>query len=407
MNTAVRKSNYFASSRWSDYRDEVKRRAYGNWDSVLISLAPEHLTPAINKSGRHVACPRHGGKDGYRMYKDYRITGGSVCNTCGPFQDGFATLQWLYGWTFSEAIRAVGDVVGVRHYDDTSTGVSRPKIALIDPPKRKTAEEVNREDEAKGRRQSEVWSGAMSLMAPEAEIGRAYLRNRGITAAVGPLDDLRFHPGLPYFENKVNLGNLPALVCLMRQPNGNPTTLQRIFLSPEGYKADLEHPKKIMPYRSTSQYAGSAVRLDHQVGSILCITEGVETGMAWRAMLGLPTWSTCVAGLMEEVMVPESVKIVVAAGDRDRPSEGYDSGRGIRAAEMLVQRVRKSGRKAAVILPPYEIGENQKSVDWNDVVEMHGLEGAQQQPFVAAVRNELATMLEGMGLDWESAHAHY
>lgn len=127
----ARSNNYFASDKWREYRDEVKRRAYGNWDQILLSLAPEGLTAAVSAGGRHVSCPRHGGTDGFRMFNDFRLTGGSVCNTCGTHADGFASLQWLYGWTFSEAVRAVGDVVGVQHYRDDNSNSPRPAARSI------------------------------------------------------------------------------------------------------------------------------------------------------------------------------------------------------------------------------------------------------------------------------------
>lgn len=405
----ARRNNYFASDKWREYRDEVKRRAYGNWDQILLSLAPEGLTAAVSAGGRHVPCPRHGGTDGFRMFNDFRLTGGSVCNTCGTHADGFASLQWLYGWTFSEAVRAVGDVVGVQHYRDDDSNSPRPaaKIDLVEPPKRKSPEQVAREDEAKARRMAEAWNGSYALTDPEAEIARAYLRNRGITSSVGPLEDLRFHPGMAYFENKVNLGEFPTLLCLMRQPDGAPTTIQRIFLTPDGQKADVDHPKKIMPYRSTVRYAGSAVRLDHQLGPVLCATEGVETGLAWRAMTGLPTWSTCVAGLLEELVIPESVKILIACGDHDLPTKGHEYGRGWTAATKLVERVRGSGRKAAIYLPNFELDGFGNKMDWLDVLNLYGLEYARHQPFALQVRDVVAAMLGDMGLSWEQSYAHF
>ncbi|OGU24348.1 MAG: hypothetical protein A2580_09140 [Hydrogenophilales bacterium RIFOXYD1_FULL_62_11] len=409
MSTAASNKNHFASDDWKRYADEVKRRSYGNWDSIMSCIAPAEMNLAIERYAKHVPCPRHGGTDGFRVFRDFRETGGSICNQCGSFKDGFATLHWLYGWTFSQAIRAVADVVGVPYYRDTNpTAPTKPKIELVPPPKRKTAEEVAREDEYKAQRMSEAWNGGFGIVEVESQIARDYLRNRGITSAAAPLDDLRFHPGMPYFENGVNLGEFPTLLCLLRQPSGSPCSLQRIFLSPEGTKAALEHPKKIMPYRSTAQYAGSAVRLDHDVGTVLCVTEGVETGLAWRAMTGLPTWSTCVAGLMEEVVVPESVEIVIACGDRDLATMGHEHGRGTTAAEKLVARVQASGRKAVMYLPPFDPPEGAaKGVDWLDVLSSYGLGAARQEAFITDVRDQLRNQLAELGYDWASVNAHF
>ncbi|WP_306462800.1 primase-helicase zinc-binding domain-containing protein, partial [Klebsiella pneumoniae] len=38
------------------------------WLQVLAALVPE-LDAAIARKGRHVACPVHGGRDGFRLFK--------------------------------------------------------------------------------------------------------------------------------------------------------------------------------------------------------------------------------------------------------------------------------------------------------------------------------------------------
>ncbi|ECS4958781.1 zinc-binding protein, partial [Salmonella enterica subsp. enterica serovar Typhimurium] len=48
--------------------DTVREAANGNWLFILAALAP-HLEPALRKPGRHVSCPIHGGKDGFRLFK--------------------------------------------------------------------------------------------------------------------------------------------------------------------------------------------------------------------------------------------------------------------------------------------------------------------------------------------------
>lgn len=394
--------------RWRSYSDEVKKAAYGNWEVIMSALAGPHLQPALTNFAKHVPCPRHGGTDGFRLYNDFRLTGGAVCNSCGPMPDGWAVLKWLYGWSYAECLRAVGDVVGVRHPSDRTAAPIAPKVKLVPPPPAESPAQIARKNEAKAQRLTEAWSSSLPLSHPDAEPARLYLANRGLVNLVGPLEDLRYHPAMPYYENNIKHGDFPALLCLLRQPSGEPLTLQRIFLTPDGHKPDLEHPKKMMPYRTTSQYGGSAVRLDHAVGTVLCVTEGVETGLAWRAMAGLPTWATCVAGLMEELVVPDSVRIVIACGDLDPASIGHDYGRGYSAAHTLVARVRESGRLGAAFLPPYTLEPNAVSgVDWNDVLNHHGLEQARGEPFVVNVRNQIAQMLERMGMGWQSALSHY
>ena len=44
----------------------VRAAARGRWVAVLQALAPE-LDAALAKPGRHVGCPVHGGRDGFRL----------------------------------------------------------------------------------------------------------------------------------------------------------------------------------------------------------------------------------------------------------------------------------------------------------------------------------------------------
>ncbi|MGB5675668.1 MAG: primase-helicase zinc-binding domain-containing protein, partial [Gemmatimonadota bacterium] len=73
---------------------EVRAHAADRWIEILGAVAPA-LEPALSHPGRHVPCPVHGGKDGFRLFRDVDRTGGGVCNTCGSFHDGFALLMWV------------------------------------------------------------------------------------------------------------------------------------------------------------------------------------------------------------------------------------------------------------------------------------------------------------------------
>ena len=78
---------------------DIKQQANGYWGDITLALAPQ-LAQASDNIGKHVPCPIHGGKDGFRLFKDFKATGGGICNTCGEFTDGYALLQWLNGWDF-------------------------------------------------------------------------------------------------------------------------------------------------------------------------------------------------------------------------------------------------------------------------------------------------------------------
>jgi len=97
--------------------DTVRNAAVGNWLFILAALAP-HLEPALRKPGRHVGCPIHGGRDGFRLFKDVHETGGGVCNTCGAFHDGFELLMWINNLDFKQCLIEVGEYLGVEKEDN-------------------------------------------------------------------------------------------------------------------------------------------------------------------------------------------------------------------------------------------------------------------------------------------------
>lgn len=91
----------------------VREAARGHWDAIFCALAPTFKV-AMQRPGKHVPCPVHGGKDGFRLFEDYREAGSCVCNTCGNFRDGFAALQWLHDWSFAYTLSRVASVLGLQ-----------------------------------------------------------------------------------------------------------------------------------------------------------------------------------------------------------------------------------------------------------------------------------------------------
>lgn len=91
----------------------VREAARGHWDAIFCALAPM-LKAAMQQPGKHVPCPVHGGKDGFRLFPDYATAGSCVCNTCGSFRDGFEALEWLHGWGFAETLKRVSCVLGLQ-----------------------------------------------------------------------------------------------------------------------------------------------------------------------------------------------------------------------------------------------------------------------------------------------------
>ena len=110
----------------------VAAHARGQWIGLLGRLAPT-LERALARPGRHVPCPVHGGRDGFRVFRDCHDTGGGICNTCGSFRDGFALLMWANGWGFREALEAVARDLRL---DGGGRGRPRNRDRTPHPPRR-------------------------------------------------------------------------------------------------------------------------------------------------------------------------------------------------------------------------------------------------------------------------------
>ncbi len=108
--------------------EEIRPLAKGHWDYIFSALAPQ-LSAAMEQPGKHVPCPVHGGKDGFRLFSNYQDNGACVCNTCGEFRDGFKTLEWINGWSFFEALKHVAALFGF--------GNSTSKLIRTEPMKKK------------------------------------------------------------------------------------------------------------------------------------------------------------------------------------------------------------------------------------------------------------------------------
>lgn len=342
-------------------KDEVSRTAQGRWGDILAGLAPQ-LQPALDRIGRHVPCPVHGGKDGFRVFPDVDNTGGSVCNTCGKQSDGFATLMWANGWKFAEAVKAVAEYlrVGARN-----TPI-RPQ------PKRSAPARV--EDDARLQQSLDrVRNESVPITASIAEPARLYLARRGISIA--PPDTLRFHAALPYYEGEKKLGEYLALIAVVASAEGEPVTIHRTYLMPDGRKAPVASAKKLMAYPKARKIVGGAIRLIDEETPLLAVAEGIETALAVREGMGLPVWSTVNALLLANFAPPATVRRVLVFADKDRPCAQHPQGHGQEAARQLVQRLWVQGVQASALVPVGEIPDGEKSLDWMDVLKRQGKAG--------------------------------
>lgn len=347
--------------------EEVRPLARGRWGEILVALAPQ-LQNAIDRTGRHVPCPVHGGKDGYRVFKDVEASGGSVCNTCGVFADGFATLMWANGWDFSTALNAVAEYL--RTGASSAARLAAPKVASV---------EVGEADEKLRQALNRVWNETVPVSDRDAEPARLYLARRGLS--IRPPDTLRFHPSLSYYDGEKKIGEFPAIIAMVTGAQGKPVTVHRTYLTTDGKKAPVESPKKLMSYPKNRKLVGGAIRLVDP-GPVLAVAEGLETALAVMEGTGLPVWCAVNAYLLEHFEAPPEVRRVIVFADKDRPTAQHPRGHGQEAARQLVQRLWAKGIQASAIVPAGDIPAGQKSLDWLDILNR---DGAQAFPSLQSI----------------------
>ena len=339
---------------------DVKFAARGRWGSILSALAPQ-LQPALDRMGHHVACPVHGGKDGYRVFSDVDESGGSVCNTCGVHPDGFATLMWITGMDFKEVLISVSEYLqlGV----SSAPVISRTVIRQNQPD-----EDVEKLRQALNR----VWNESIDLAHRDAEPARLYLARRGI--AIRQPETLRLHPSLAYFEERKEVGSFPVMLAMVHGPEGDAITIHRTYLTQDGHKAPVESPKKLMRFPKQRKLTGGAIRLV-EPSEVLALAEGLETALSVMEGMKMPVWCAVNAHLLENFIPPAGVRQILVFADKDRPTVQHPRGHGQEAAKQLVQRLWGMGIQASAIVPAGEIPAGQKSLDWLDILNRDGKAG--------------------------------
>ncbi|BAU49601.1 DNA primase [Sulfurifustis variabilis] len=355
--------------------DEVRRAASGRWHEILTDLAPA-LELALERPGRHVPCPVHGGRDGFRLFRDYRDTGGGICNTCGPVPNGLGLLMWVNYWRFTEALAAVAEWLkllpwdGVeretqRRHSARQTTVQQPNTANLP-----LAPLIYRDADADARLCAviaKIWSESISLLHHKAVPAQRYLQGRRIPLRqVTDLGDaLRFHPQLEYRDEAGTvIGDYPGIVAAVTDPKGEMVTLQRIYLTVDGRKAPVETPKKMMPVPNGKAVTGASIKLGKPTESVLGVAEGIETALAVCTGSGMVTWSVLNATLLESFVPPDDVRTLFIWADLDREHRGKR--RGEEAAKRLSERLERCGIRSQTFLPPLPIPAGAKGVDWND-----------------------------------------
>jgi putative DNA primase/helicase len=280
--------------------------AIGRWPGILQALGLD----AQFLRDKHGPCPGCGGKDRYR-FDDKEGRGTWYCSHCGS-GDGFSLLGLVYGWQFTQAAKEVDRVIGT---------VKAGSIAK------------ERTEESKLSALREVWKG--SIPVSKGDPVWLYLNHR-IEIDMVP-QDIRFHPSLKHSDGGIH----PAMVALMRYPNGEAASIHRTYLTADGRKAAVNGVKKFMQGKPLQT---SSIRLGAS-GRCVGIAEGIETALAASRRFLEPVWAAANAVLLESWVPPAGVQRVLIAADNDTSYTGQAS------AFVLARRLVRDGFEVDVQIP--------------------------------------------------------
>lgn len=225
---------------------------------------------------------------------------------------------------------------------------------LCDAPKEQ-AVEVEKMREASARRDTRgtaaarhIWDDAKGQSTSLVE---RYLRNRGITLPLPPT--LRFHRALLHAESK---RLLPAMVGAVQGPDRSVVGVHRTYISPTGTKASVELAKM-----SLGPISGGAVRLA-AAAETLAICEGIETGLSYMQLTGIPTWAALSTSGIRSIVLPKIVRTVIIAHDHDEIDPRTGMRPGLAAAEAAARRFESEWRIVQFATPAYGLK------DFNDML---------------------------------------
>ena len=175
-----------------------------------------------------------------------------------------------------------------------------------------------------------IWREARPLRGSLAE---AYLHGRG-TAVAQVAGALRFHPRL---RHPVEPGVFPCLVAGVQDSAGRFLGIQRTYLKGP-------HKARVEPVRaSLGRLTGGAVRLAEPTDGVLLVGEGIESAAAAMQRFDTPGWAALGTAGLCALVVPDAIREVVIAADRDAP--------GLEAAATLAERLEAEGRRVTIVAP--------------------------------------------------------
>lgn len=258
----------------------ISEQCRNRWLNILPHFGvrrDEYLT------GKQGPCPACGGKDRFR-FDNLEGRGSYYCNHCGA-GDGVMLVMLVERCSFREAADKIREVA---------------HLAEPTPPP------PSQSDEQRRNALNAMWR-ASRIITQDDDAGR-YLMSRGISYPFSSA--LRFVPKIKVTGEAVS--RLPAMVALVRRPDGQPHNLHRTYLE-NGRKAAISSPRRMM---AGDTPAGSYIALA-EAAEEMGVAEGIETALRASRRFGIPVWSVISANGLKAFTPPIICRRLHIFGDND------------------------------------------------------------------------------------------
>ena len=324
----------------------LKQRMSGRWLQYYSEEILE-LSEAAQRCNHHVPCPIHGGRDGFKLFKDADRTGGGICNTCGGNNDGIGLLMSVMGWSFHETVETLEEWLSGQDGDNDNAGWLKSPV-------------LNEKSSAPPL--IDQWAAYnIARICDKAIVGHErltrYYRHRGLL--IRPSNSLGIILDDRYRDDWEDM-NLPVMVGLFHHIDGTAVGALRTYLDPDGDgKADVESPKKFTRALYPGALRGAAIQL-RPYDRVLAVGEGIETCESIFQSTRVAAWATGSAGGLESFIPPDDIREIHIWADND------SHGVGQQAAEKLADRLLASGIPVRILLPLAV------DTDWLDVLNYCG-----------------------------------
>lgn len=322
-------------------------RADGRWPALLENGA--HVEPKI-LNRKHQACPFCGGKDRFRFADKGK--GLWVCSQCtkDKYVGGLEFIRRLFDMhDAKDAARWIHS-----YYDGDPNASAAPVRREFNNGPLTEEEKTKRV-----RKMQSLWD--CSVPVTPGDPVDAYLRRR-VTGLQHIPSGIRYLPELAYWERADNpsdrpikVGVFPAMIIRGFDPMGNLVQIHKTYLTREGCKAPVSHPKKTDVGVGANSFA---LRIMDVTGDALGVSEGVETGLRAGLMHGVPVWPCHSSSVMSNFKIPSDMRNQIRKlyifGDNDIIKTRPDGSRwnpGRDAARKLADQARAERIRTILVMP--------------------------------------------------------